>query len=72
MPNKLKPDRKRVCYALPVELVYKLRRYADKHSLTVNEIIEGLVYGVTKDIELTPEDYKAIYEEVKKNENRNY
>lgn len=68
MANQHRADTRLVTLWLDIDLVVKLKRLAKQRHTTMTAIITSLLVQETEHIELSAEDYKAITEEVARNE----
>lgn len=64
MPNKRARDKKRLNLWLNRELYRRVELYARLNGMTMTEVVVKHLKDITAEIELTKDDYKAIYEEM--------
>lgn len=64
MPNKRARDKKRLNLWLNRELYRRVELYSRIKGMTMTEVVVKHLKDITAEIELTKDDYKAIYEEM--------
>ncbi len=69
MSNMRKTNKKQLNLNMPLEVYYKCDKFRERVGKKhVGEAAVMLLEDATRDIELTADDYKAIEEEIRKNE----
>jgi hypothetical protein len=64
MPNQRSADKVCVSAYVPRTTQRRLKKLADKRGQSLTELVESLYIEATREIELTPEDYRQIANEV--------
>jgi predicted DNA-binding protein len=60
MPNVRAKDKECLSVWLPSGLYQRLKRMAKSRKIPMTKLVEELIYHETKNIELSPEDYREI------------
>lgn len=71
MPNQHAPDKDSIALYIPRELKEAVRKEAAERKMTITEYVEWVLISSTRNVTLTPDDYRRIaYETQQARENR--
>ena len=65
MPNAHASDHRVFSIYIPRELYAGIRAAAERNNQTMTDFIEPVLYKATKHIQLTPEDYERIADDIR-------
>ncbi len=65
MPNQHDPAKRSLAVYLSRERYYQVKRLAEKHSISMTKLLSIMIEREVRDIELTPEDYETIANEIR-------
>lgn len=66
VPNQPALDRTQLCVRLPRSLKKRLEKLAKTRGVSLTELVEVLILKHVADVELTPDDYREIANEIER------
>jgi predicted DNA-binding protein len=66
VPNQPATDRTQLCVRLPRTLKKRLEKLANKRGLTLTELIETLIQQQVANVELSPDEYREIANDIER------
>ncbi len=66
MPNQRQADKKMMRFWISADLYERFRKYADSLGMSMSEILTAYLVHVTANVELSPEDYERIAQELRR------
>lgn len=66
MPNQGSSDKTFLTVRIPRALYHRIKRLAQQRGETVTDLVLSILNRSVQDVELTPEDYRKIADEIEK------